>query len=125
MCAPHQRAHTHPRTPTTQHNPQVSSCLVVVEHRGGRVAPPTLNTLAAAGALSSNVTALVGGLNVGSVAQEAAALPGVSKVGWVVGGLLLSCVVLCASCVLLGMGRAQHNRRTAPLLGPCGRQPRP
>jgi hypothetical protein len=57
------------------------SSLVLVEHRGGKVAPPTLNTLAAAGRLGcGDITALVGGKGVGAVAEQAAALPGVSKV---------------------------------------------
>lgn len=53
---------------------------MVVEHRGGAVAGSTLNTLSAAAALGGDVTALVGGAGIASVAEQASKLPGVSKV---------------------------------------------
>lgn len=56
------------------------STLVVVEHKGGQVAGPTLNTLTAAGQLGGDVTALVGGCEVQGVAEQTSKLPGVSKV---------------------------------------------
>ncbi|KAF8058034.1 etfa [Scenedesmus sp. PABB004] len=57
--------------------------LVLAEHRGGLLAAPTLNALAAGAALAgagAEVAALVAGADVRPVAEQAAALPGVSRV---------------------------------------------
>lgn len=53
--------------------------LLIVEHDGKKLLPPTLSTLTAAKKLG-DVTALVAGKNVKAVADEAAKLAGVSKV---------------------------------------------
>lgn len=62
--------------------PQIHS-LVVVEHKGGKVAPPTLNTLTAAAELGGPVTALLAGSgeSVSQAADEIAQVDGVKKVG--------------------------------------------
>eukprot|EP00775_Hariotina_reticulata_P005473 gene5473-5708_t len=46
---------------------RTASSLVVVEHKAGQIAAPTLNTLTAAAALGNDVTALVAGKGVSSV----------------------------------------------------------
>lgn len=56
------------------------STLVVVEHRSGKVAGATHNTVTAAHELGGDITALVGGQSVHDVAQQAAQIPGISKV---------------------------------------------
>lgn len=59
---------------------------MIVEHRGGKLAASTHNTIAAAARLSAvdgsstGATALVAGESVDEVAQQAAALPGVDRV---------------------------------------------
>jgi electron transfer flavoprotein alpha subunit len=55
------------------------STLVVVEHKSGQVAAPTLNTVSAATQLGGDVTALVGGSGIQAVAEQASKIPGVSK----------------------------------------------
>ncbi|MGY0216698.1 electron transfer flavoprotein subunit alpha/FixB family protein [Endozoicomonadaceae bacterium StTr2] len=56
------------------------SILVVAEHNNNSLNPATLNTVAAAQAIGSDVHVLVAGLNCGGVAEAAAAVAGVSKV---------------------------------------------
>ncbi|KAF6261253.1 hypothetical protein COO60DRAFT_1503022 [Scenedesmus sp. NREL 46B-D3] len=56
------------------------STLVVVEHKSGQLATPTLNTVSAALQLGGDVTALVGGSGVQAVAEQASKIPGVFKV---------------------------------------------
>ncbi len=55
--------------------------LVLVEHKGGRIEAPTLNTMVAAKALGHDITALVAGDDVQKVAESAAQTLGAQKVG--------------------------------------------
>ncbi|WP_312936267.1 FAD-binding protein [Pseudomonas sp.] len=54
--------------------------LVIAEHEAGAIAPATLNTVAAAGKIGGDVHLLVAGANVGTLAEAAAKIAGVSKV---------------------------------------------
>ncbi|POF42411.1 electron transfer flavoprotein subunit alpha [Pseudomonas laurylsulfativorans] len=54
--------------------------LVIAEHDGKAVAPATLNTVAAAAKIGSDIHVLVAGQGVGAVAEAAAKIAGVSKV---------------------------------------------
>ncbi|WP_207884454.1 electron transfer flavoprotein subunit alpha/FixB family protein [Pseudomonas sp. 30_B] len=54
--------------------------LVIAEHNNGALGAATLNTVAAAQKIGGDVVVLVAGQNVGSVAEAAAKIAGVSKV---------------------------------------------
>ncbi len=54
--------------------------LVVADHDNGTLAPATLNTVAAATAIGGDIHLLVAGSGCGSVAEQASAVSGVSKV---------------------------------------------
>ncbi|MDZ5601683.1 FAD-binding protein [Pseudomonas sp. RP23018S] len=54
--------------------------LVIAEHEAGVIAPATLNTVAAASKIGGDVHLLVAGANVGTLAEAAAKIAGVSKV---------------------------------------------
>ena len=56
------------------------SILVIVEHDNGAVNAATLNTVAAAQAIGSDIDALVSGHNCSEAAEAAAAISGISKV---------------------------------------------
>lgn len=69
---------------------QISS-LLIVEHKSGSVAGPTLNTVTAAAALGGPITALIGGQGVSSVAEKASKIKGISKVRMASQGLCSLC----------------------------------
>tara|TARA_R110000823_G_scaffold130015_29_gene258250 strand:+ start:5603 stop:6532 length:930 start_codon:yes stop_codon:yes gene_type:complete len=56
------------------------STLVIAEHDNSSLKTATLNTIAAAGGLGSDIDVLVAGAGCGAVAEAAAAVPGVGKV---------------------------------------------
>ena len=56
------------------------SILIVAEHDNTELKTPTLVTVAAAQAIGGDIDILVAGTNVDAVAEQAAAIPGISKV---------------------------------------------
>jgi len=56
------------------------STLVVAEHNNEKLNPATLNAITAAKAVGGEVCCLVAGTSCGSVAQEVAGVPGISKI---------------------------------------------
>ena len=56
------------------------SILIVAEHDNTELKTPTLVTVAAAQAIGGDIDILVAGTNVDTVAEQAAAIPGISKV---------------------------------------------
>jgi electron transfer flavoprotein alpha subunit len=56
------------------------SILVIVDHDNNELKPATLNVVAAAQAIGGDVVALVAGSGCGAVAEQAAAVTGISKV---------------------------------------------
>ncbi|KAJ3104217.1 hypothetical protein HDU97_009472 [Phlyctochytrium planicorne] len=59
---------------------RLASTLVLIEHKGDKVAPASLNAISAATKFGDSVTALVAGASTEAVSKEVAAITGVSKV---------------------------------------------
>lgn len=59
------------------HSVRNASTLVLAEHQGGKLAPATLNAIAASKKIGGDVTVLVAGKDVGSVASEAGKADGI------------------------------------------------